>query len=78
MISMAESDAFLDPNAVPSNSQVWLDQLPYTRTVPVVNNWVEVEDVGDAVLEEGFFEGEDAAEVGDQIDRQTKPLLQEG
>lgn len=75
MIQVAESEAFLNPDESPSRSQVWLDQLPNTRAVPVVANWVEVEDIANAVLEEGFFGQEDAPEVGDQIDRQTKPLL---
>ncbi len=41
--SVAESDAFLDPNAKPANSRVFLDTIPYVRAVPVMTTWVDIE-----------------------------------
>ena len=32
--SVAETEAFLDPNEPPANAQVFLDQIPYLRSVP--------------------------------------------
>jgi multiple sugar transport system substrate-binding protein len=78
LISAAESDAFLDPSRSPSRSQVFLDQLPGAGRIPVLPNWVEVEDTVDQILEESFFEGAATEEVLEEIDRQTAPLLAEG
>lgn len=75
MISVGESEAFLDPTAPPSRSKIFLDQLAHARTVPVMEDWVEVEDLTNGILEEGFFSGGSAAEIGDLMNRQTKPLL---
>ena len=76
LISVAESESFLDPSAKPANSQVFLDNLEHTQRVPVVINWAEVEDVANGIIEEAFHEGEGAAEVAVQIDKQTRPLLE--
>lgn len=43
--SVAESPAFLDPNAKPANSRVFLDVIPYIRSVPVMDTWVDIEEI---------------------------------
>jgi multiple sugar transport system substrate-binding protein len=53
--SVAESDAFLDPNAKPKNSRVWLDVIPAIRAVPLLSNWADVEDTANAELERAFY-----------------------
>lgn len=40
---VAESPAFLDPQAKPQHSRVFLDSIPYLRSVPVIANWVDIE-----------------------------------
>ncbi|MBE2232163.1 MAG: sugar ABC transporter substrate-binding protein, partial [Anaerolinea sp.] len=42
--AVAESPAFLDPEAKPASSQVWLDVVPSLRAVPVYVNWPPIED----------------------------------
>jgi len=53
--SVAESRAFLDPQAKPRNSRVFLDQIEVMRRLPTARNWTEVEDRVDKALEAGFF-----------------------
>ncbi len=43
--SVAESPAFLDPKTKPANSRVFLDVIPYIRSVPVMDTWVDIEEI---------------------------------
>jgi multiple sugar transport system substrate-binding protein len=70
--SVAESDAFLDPDAEPSNSQVFLDQIPTLRSVPVISTWPEIEDTANGLLEEGYYAGAGALEVATEITAATR------
>ena len=54
---MAESQAFLDPNAKPANSRVFLDTIPYIRAVPIMETWVDIETVTSEELENAFHGG---------------------
>ncbi len=53
--SVAESAAFLDPNVKPQNSRVFLNVIPALRALPVLNNWVDIEETADAELERAFY-----------------------
>jgi multiple sugar transport system substrate-binding protein len=53
--SVAESAAFLDPNAKPQNSRVFLDAIPALRALPVLKNWVDIEETADAEMERAFY-----------------------
>ena len=53
--SVAESAAFLDPNARPQNSRVFLDVIPALRALPVLKNWVDIEETANAELERAFY-----------------------
>ena len=55
LISVANSPAFLDPNAKPANSRVFLDTIPYLRAFPVHPNWAEIEELASEELEYGFY-----------------------
>lgn len=77
MISVADSKAFLDPDAAPASSQVFLDNLDHLGRVPQTANWVEIEDLANPQIEEGFFEGAGAEEVAVGINSAAKPLLAE-
>lgn len=41
--AVAESPAFLDPEAKPRNSRVFLDVIPHIRAVPVLDYWPDIE-----------------------------------
>lgn len=41
--AIASSPTFLDPSKKPANSQVFLDVIPHVRSVPVMENWPDIE-----------------------------------
>jgi multiple sugar transport system substrate-binding protein len=55
LISVANSPAFLDPNARPTNSRVFLDTIPFIRALPVHPNWVDIEDTAGEEIARGFY-----------------------
>ena len=55
LISVANSAAFLDPQAKPANSQVFLDVIPYIRMLPIHPNWAEVEEIANNEIWLGFY-----------------------
>jgi multiple sugar transport system substrate-binding protein len=55
LIAVAESPAFLDPNARPANSQVFLSTIKNLRAVPVVENWSDIEEITSDELERAFY-----------------------
>jgi multiple sugar transport system substrate-binding protein len=73
--SVAQSDAFLDPNAKPRSSQIFLDQIATIRRVPTVSTWPEIEDATGPILENGLYLGQDAQQVARELDRATRPLF---
>jgi multiple sugar transport system substrate-binding protein len=73
--SVAGSDAFLDPAALPSHSEVFLDQIPRLRSVPVISTWPEIEDVANGIIEEAYYGGGGALEVAVELTLQTRELF---
>jgi len=55
LISVANSPAFLDPNAKPANSRVFLDTIPHLRAFPIHPNWAEIEELASVELANGFY-----------------------
>jgi multiple sugar transport system substrate-binding protein len=53
--AVAESPAFLDPNAKPQGSQVFLDVIPTIRTVPVMPAWPAIEDALTAEIQRAYY-----------------------
>lgn len=53
--AVAESSAFLDADAKPKNSRVFLDTIPVIRRVPVHPGWVDVESTSSEELERAFY-----------------------
>ena len=53
--AVANSEAFLDPNAKPAHSDVFLSTIPLLRGVPVMRGWVDVEELSGAELERAFY-----------------------
>jgi multiple sugar transport system substrate-binding protein len=78
MRSVAESEAFLDPDLPPASSQVFLDNIPYIQAVPHIETWPEIEDVVNALLEEAYYEPTGRGEAGELVVAildQTEPLF---
>lgn len=76
--SVANSDAFLDPNVPPANSRVFLDAIGSMRAVPHIETWPEIEDVVNALLEEAYYDPAGGGEAGElvlAILDQTQPLF---
>jgi multiple sugar transport system substrate-binding protein len=55
LIAVAQSPAFLDPNAKPASSQVFLDGIPTIRALPIHPNWAEIEETASQELTRGFY-----------------------
>jgi multiple sugar transport system substrate-binding protein len=53
--AVAESTAFLDPNAKPASSHVFLDVIPAIRALPIVPKWAEIEDIAGEEIARGFY-----------------------
>lgn len=70
--SVADGDAFLDPDADPANGQVFLDQIPALRAVPVISTWPEIEDTANGLLEEAYYGVGRAVEVAVELTTQTR------
>lgn len=73
--SVADSDGFLDPAALPEHSEVFLDQIPRLRAVPVVSTWAEIEDAANGIIEEAYYGGGEALEVAVELTIQTRDLF---
>lgn len=61
LISVAESDAFLDPTRLPANSRIWVDTASVLQIVPVISTWQEIESATNEELERAIY-GEISAE----------------
>jgi multiple sugar transport system substrate-binding protein len=55
LISVANSPAFLDPEAKPTSSQVFLDAIPTIRALPVHPHWAEIEEIASEELALAFY-----------------------
>lgn len=53
--SVAESVVFLDPNALPQSSQVFLSDADTIRAVPVMKTWPAIEEILDEELRRAFY-----------------------
>ena len=54
-MSVAESEAFLDPNVRPARSRIFLDTIDELRTVPKLSTWEEIESTGSEEVERAFY-----------------------
>jgi multiple sugar transport system substrate-binding protein len=74
---VSTTEAFLDPDAKPANSQVWLDAIDGMRNVPSISTWPEIEDAAEPLLEEAMYESENfiATKLAERIDAKTRKLF---
>jgi multiple sugar transport system substrate-binding protein len=69
---VAESPAFLDPVAKPSNSRVFLDTIPYLRMLPRVANWPDIEEIANDEIKRAFYGQADVTESVQAAIRRTE------
>jgi len=77
LIQVAESDAFLDPQAKPAHSRVFLDVIPYMLRLPQYANWAEIEEICDEELQRAFYGATTVAEAMQSAVSRTLPLFTE-
>jgi multiple sugar transport system substrate-binding protein len=53
--SVAESPAFLDPNARPKNSRVFVDTIAYILPVPLLPNWTDIESIVSEEIARAYY-----------------------
>lgn len=73
--SVAQSEAFLDPNALPHNSKVFLSATENIRAVPVMKTWPAIEEILDEELQRAFYGQASLDEVLTTATRRTAPLF---
>jgi multiple sugar transport system substrate-binding protein len=66
LISVSESEVFLDPNQSPGKAQVFLDNMVFVRRVPVISAWEEIEDIVSREIERAFY-GDISADVAARL-----------
>ncbi|MFN2469175.1 MAG: sugar ABC transporter substrate-binding protein [Gaiellaceae bacterium] len=76
--AVANSEAFLDPNAKPASSKVFLDGIPSIRQVPSLSTWPEIEDAAEGILEKALYEGARADEVVAELRAATDAIFARG
>ncbi len=75
LIEVSRSDAFLDPDAKPASSRVFLDTIPFIRRVPNISTWPEIEDASEGILEGGLYESVPSGEVTRQLNARTREIF---
>jgi multiple sugar transport system substrate-binding protein len=75
--AVAESPAFLDPNAKPQNSIVFLNTIPYIRTVPIMATWVDIENTVGEELEQAFYGNISVEEAIENANKLTQEYFTE-
>lgn len=78
LISVAESDAFLNPNQLPSRINIWLDTIPTLQIVPAISNWQEVESTASGEIECAFYGNTTVEEVANLAFTRTEEYFQLG
>lgn len=52
--SVANSPAFLDPGSKPAHARVFLEVIPYIRSVPIMEGWVDIESAASEEIERAY------------------------
>lgn len=74
--AVAQSPTFLEPNAKPARSSVFLDAIPTLRAVPTFATWEDVEVILDNEIERAFYGQASVAEVMQAAQQNAAPYLQ--
>ncbi len=77
LMSVAESPAFLDPAAKPANSRAaFIDTIPTMRAVPIMKNWVNIEELAGEEVKRAFYGNATVEEAAQQAQALTDALFQ--
>ncbi len=77
-VEVSRSPAFLDPDARPASSQVFLDGIATVRRTPSISTWPEIEDVTSGILENALYRGDRLDDVVRDLDERTRELFARG
>jgi len=55
LVSVADSPAFLNPDLPPANSRVFVDTIPLLDRVPIMDNWIAIEETAGAEIARAFY-----------------------
>jgi multiple sugar transport system substrate-binding protein len=75
LVEVSKSEAFLDPDARPASSRVFLDGIPHIRRIPTISTWPEIEDATGPILEGGLYENVPTDEVVRRLDEATRGMF---
>ena len=78
LITVAESDAFLNPDQLPARSRVWLDTADTLRLVPIISTWEEIEGTANEEIERAFYGDISVAEAAMLVDTRTEEYFRLG
>jgi len=76
IMSVAESDAFLDPSVRPARSRVFLDTIGDLRLVPILSTWDEIESTASEEIERAFYGDITPEEAALQARQRTEEYFQ--
>lgn len=75
--SVAASPAFLDPALPPANNQAaFIDTIPTMRAVPIMEQWVNIEEVGGEEVKRAFYGDATVEEAAAQAEALTQEFFQ--
>lgn len=75
-IELAEDPVFLDPQAKPAHSQVFIDAIPTIRSFPSMTTWFDIESAIDAELGQAFYGQISLDEAIDAAERRSTEFFQ--
>jgi multiple sugar transport system substrate-binding protein len=75
LVEVSRSPVFLEADAPPRSSRVFLEALEHMQAVPAISTWPEIEDTAEGILENGLYHGTPAEEVARELDDATRPLF---
>ncbi|MBE2201338.1 MAG: sugar ABC transporter substrate-binding protein [Anaerolinea sp.] len=55
LISVANSDAFLNPDQPPASSHIFIDTIPTLKWVPTMTTWVSIEEIAGQEVKRAFY-----------------------
>lgn len=76
-LDVADSPAFLQPDAEPEDAGVYLRNVDRMRVSPTIGSWPKVEQVGDAIVEDLFYGRIPREEGIERLHRETDPLFEQ-
>lgn len=76
MKSIAESPVFLDGDAKPASSHVFLDTIPYLHRTPSLAVWPEIEDIFGSEFQKALYEGFDIDKAIMNTESRTRAVFE--